>query len=59
MIHNEGTEPEPQLRLPLKPQDWTVDDVFALPEGQMSRHWIELVDGTVLVNAWPPLEHAW
>lgn len=57
MIHNEDTEPEPQLRLPLKPEGWSADDVFALPDGQLSTHGIELVDGALFLSAWPPLEH--
>jgi len=51
------TEPGTEFSIPPRPDGWTVDEVLALPEAQVSLQRIELVDGALLVSPWPSLEH--
>ena len=50
-----GTDSE--FHIPPRPDGWTVDEVLALPEDQVSLQRIELVDGALFVSPWPRLEH--
>lgn len=36
---------------------WTLEAVLALPEDRTGGHRVELVDGALIVSAWPRIEH--
>ncbi|MGW5746923.1 Uma2 family endonuclease [Amycolatopsis sp. NPDC003861] len=51
------TEPGAEFHIPPRPEGWTVDEVLALPEDQVSRQRIEVVDGALFVSPAPTSRH--